>query len=425
MESKSLKSVITCDMEGRIETYGKDAAAIFGYTADEVIGKKRVSLFSPGLIVLEHVTGWLKTASEKGSYQGQTVFVRKDGTLFAADVTITPTYRKGKQIGYCGVTVPRPDIPVSEATPPINLFTRVFAGMVVTRAPFLTATIMPILIGAAWVASRNLIQPFPWLYFVMAMVGGIALHIAANTYNDYFDWTSGTDGANNDYFLPLSGGSRSIELGLITEKRLFSLATVSLVIASIIGILLAIFQGPGILLFGLAGAFSAYFYTAPPLRLVARKGIGELLIGLNFGPLMVAGTVYALTGTAAPIDFLVGAPIGLLITAVLWINQFPDYASDRAMGKHNLVVVLGKEAARWGYAVIVFGAFALIGVGVALGWFPAGALLMLIGLPVAVYTTVILFRHYQERSLVRANSGTVALHALAGLALTIGVLAFR
>ena len=64
-----------------------------------------------------------------------------------------------------------------------------------------------------------------------------------------------------------------------------------------IGAWLAWVQGPALLLFGLAGAFSAYFYTAPPLRLCARRGFGELLVGLNFGPLMVGGTVFALTGT--------------------------------------------------------------------------------------------------------------------------------
>ncbi|NIO43836.1 MAG: PAS domain S-box protein, partial [Burkholderiales bacterium] len=58
MASKSLKSVITADMEGRIETFNKGAEEIFGYSADEVIGKKRVSVFSPGLIVLGHVTNW-------------------------------------------------------------------------------------------------------------------------------------------------------------------------------------------------------------------------------------------------------------------------------------------------------------------------------------------------------------------------------
>ncbi|HCB48589.1 MAG TPA: hypothetical protein DEP47_03480, partial [Chloroflexi bacterium] len=148
MVTDTAKSVITCDLEGRIETYNKAAEQIFGYEAEEVIGKKRVSLFSPGLVVLAHVNDWLKEAREKGEYKGETVFVRKDGRLFTADVRITPTFRKvngvKQQIGYCGVTIPRYDVPVQAAMPKIGLSTRIFSWLVITRSPFLTATIIPI-----------------------------------------------------------------------------------------------------------------------------------------------------------------------------------------------------------------------------------------------------------------------------------------
>ena len=59
MAEKQLKSVITTDLEGRIQTFNKGAEEIFGYQPEEVIGKKRVSVFSPGLVVLGHVTNWL------------------------------------------------------------------------------------------------------------------------------------------------------------------------------------------------------------------------------------------------------------------------------------------------------------------------------------------------------------------------------
>ncbi|NDJ53041.1 MAG: UbiA family prenyltransferase [Chloroflexi bacterium] len=420
--SKPVKSTITSDMEGRIETFNQGAEEIFGYSANEVIGKKRVSLFSPGLTVLEHVPTWLKTAREEGEYTGRTVFVRKDGSRFAADIRITPTWRDGEQIGYCGVTTPLPDVPVEEAAQTISPVTRVFAGMVVTRAPFLTATIIPILVGAAWVAATGAVTPFPWLLFALTMLGGIALHIAANTFNDYFDWQSGTDPLNNDYFLPLSGGSRSIELGLISEQGLLRLALAVSGIATAIGIVLLTLRGWPIIVFGLIGLAFAYFYTAPPVRLAARKGLGELVTGLSFGPLMVAGTVYTLSGSLTLADAFLGLPIGLLITAVLWINEFPDLLADKATGKINAVVVLGKSTARWGYLLIVAGAFGLIVAGVATGLLPLGTLLMLAALPVGTYTTWYLFKHYQDRELVRANQLTIALHVVAGVLLTVGLL---
>lgn len=421
MTQRTVKSVITCDLEGRIETFNEGAAQIFGYAPEEVIGKKRVSIFSPGLVVLGHVGNWLKAAREQGEWQGRTVFLKRDGTPFVADIRITPTFREGKQIGYCGVTTPRYDIPVEEAMPKIGFMTRLFRWVVITRAPFLTATLIPLLVGAAWAAASGRAAPFPWLLFALALLGGVAMHVAANVFNDYFDWRSGTDPLNNDYFQPLSGGSRAVELGLISEQGLFRVASVALLVAAAIGGLLAALGRPALILFGLFGAFSVFFYTAPPLRLAARRGLGELFVGLNFGPLMTAGMVYTLTGAVGWSDFFIGLPMGLLITAILWINEFPDLEADRAGGKVNLVVVLGRSAARWGYLLLVGGAFALVVVGVLAGALPLSALLMLAALPIAVYTTVITFRHYADRSLVRANAWTINLLLLAGVLLALGV----
>jgi 1,4-dihydroxy-2-naphthoate octaprenyltransferase len=256
---------------------------------------------------------------------------------------------------------------------------------------------------------------------VLALVGALALHVSANTFNDYFDWTSGTDQENSDYFLPFSGGSRSIELGLITLPALFRLAVASLLVAVACGAGLLTMVGPSILAYGAIGAFAAFFYTAPPLRLVARKGLGELFIGLCFGPLMTAGTFTALTGRIEPAAFLVGVPIGLLTTAILWINEFPDAPSDERTGKHHLVVVLGKRAARWGYAALLVGALAVT-LGMAIGgvvpWLAAAAL---VAAPLGVRATTVLFRHYADRALVAANRNTILLHLTYGLLFAFGL----
>jgi len=418
----NIKSTITSDLEGRIQTFNKGAEQIFGYSAEEVIGHKRVSLFSPGLVVLEHVPTWLKIASEKGEFESKTVFLRKDGTPFAADIRITPTFQDGRQIGYCGVTTPLPDLSPSQVMPDVSLRTKLFAWLVITRMPFLTASIIPVLIGAVWVGVNRLVAPFPWLLFFLTLFGAAALHVAANTFNDYFDWSSGTDKINNDYFLPFSGGSRSMELGLISEKGMLRVGLTSLGIACAFGLtIMFLSKQPLLIFFGLAGAFSAYFYTAPPLRLVARKGIGELFIGLNFGPLMTAGTVLALTSKVAWVDFAIGLPVGLLTTAILWINQFPDEASDRASGKHNLVVALGKVRARWGYVVLMVATFGVVVVAVAGRYFPVGTLIIFGTLPMAISASRILFKHYADRGLVTANAKTINLQLIAGLLFAIGI----
>jgi 1,4-dihydroxy-2-naphthoate octaprenyltransferase len=419
-------SVITCDLEGRLETFGPGAERLFGYKADEVIGKKRVSLFSPGEVVLGHVPTWLKKAREDGAFETDTVFVRKDGTRFAAHIRITPTFKGGKaegeQIGYCGLTRAidaDPDV----VMPKTSVATRIFKGVVIGRLPFLTASLIPALLAAAWVAAGpSAPASFPWGLFGLVMLGAALLHLAANLFNDYFDWTSGTDEGNNDYFLPFSGGSRSIELGLITPRKLFVAASVALAAAAACGAALALMDRPLVLAFGAVGALSGFFYTAPPLRLAARRGLGELFVGLNFGPLMTAGAAYALRGTLLPEDFLVGIPMGLLTTAILWVNEIPDTPADVRAGKVHLVATLGVSRARWGYVSLLVAAFgAAVGLALA-GIVPMGSLLVLLAAPVAAWTAVKVVRHYADRSLAKASAGTIGLHLLAGLLTCAGLL---
>lgn len=414
-----MKSTITCDLEGRLETFNAGAEAVFGYQADEVIGKARVSLFSPGLVVLQNVPHWLSVASSTGIYEGESVFIRKDGSRFPAAIRITPTRRAGVQIGYCGVTTPLPMSELPRVEPKITLYTHLFSKLVITRAPFLSASIFPVLIAGAYAAQGAV---FVWLSFLLALVGAAAVHIAANTWNDMYDWQSGADKINHDYFLPYSGGSRAIELGLITERGLAAIAIGALGVALLCGLGIAALGAPIVLPLGVLGALAAWAYTAPPLRLIARRGLGELLIGVAFGPLLSIGAVAAITGSIDPIAGLLGIPVGLLTTAILWINEFPDAPSDARAGKNHLVVTLGTSAARWGYLALIIGAFATLGALVASGSIAATALIAMSTLPFAIRATITLFREFKTRALVRANVGTIILQGTFGLTLAIGLL---
>ena len=423
-ESDKVISIITCDVEGRIETFNENAEKLFGYSSEEIIGKKRVSLFSPGLVVLGHVANWLKKArASKEGYTTKTTFIRKDGTQFAAEFTCTATMKNGKHIGYCGRTKELHDVSPEETMPKTSLLTRFISIVAITRLPFLSATWIPIIASLVWGIHEDLIT-MKWTTFVFVFLGGSFLHLAANTYNDYFDWTSGTDQINNDYFLQLSGGSRAIELGLISEKQLFKLATSFVFLASLMGLGVMSTLGDNkfeLFYYGLAGAFSAYFYTGYPLRLVARKGIGEILIGLNYGPLMTMGTVFAMSGTHNWDAFLFGVPLGILTTAILWINQFPDRDSDELAGKNHLVVVLGLEKASWGYLLLMISAFSSIYLLYNYNVIQQGALLSLLALPVALYFSYKVITSYNTRELAIANWGTIGIHSITGILMILGL----
>ena len=419
-----IKSIITCDLDGKIETFSEGAQKLFGYTTDEIIGKGRVSDFSAGEIVLGHVVNWLAESVEKGKWEGDTVFLHKDGHEIPCKIKITPTKDKnGNHIGYCGITMPLKDKTAESVRPQISFTTKMFCWMVIMRLPFLTATIVPILLGAA-IASRYV--SIDWIYFALTMLGGFFLHIGTNTSNDYFDHTSGTDEANYNYMVPFSGGSRSIQMGLISAKGMLYLSIATFAIGGLIGIPLINKAGINILYLGFIGFLSGLFYTAPPFRFASRKGLGELLIGLNFGPLMAAGSFLVQTsGDTANLNdaILAGIPIGLLVAAIVYVNQFPDHDGDKATGKNNLVVVFGPEKARVGYVFLVIGAFISI---IALVMakpetFPMLSLISLITSFYSIYTIKTLYKHYDNRLLQPANAGTIGLHFLTGVFFCAGI----
>ena len=419
--SQQLKSVITCDLDGKIETLSEGAVKLFGYSEREMIGKGRVSDFSDGQIVLGHVANWLNEAVIKGAWEGNTVFLHKNGKEIPCHIKITPTKGKeGEHIGYCGVTTPLKNKTPDEVRPKISILTKIFTWMVIMRLPFLSATFVPIFAGAA--VTSMLGQDVSWGWLLLTLLAGSLLHIGTNTSNDYFDHISGTDARNYNYSNKgLNGGSRSIQMGLISPKGILTVAIIAFTLSAVAGIPLIIKSGLSILWLGLIGFFSGLFYTAPPFKFSSRKGMGELLIGLNFGPLMVAGSALVQTGQLLPQAFLAGIPIGFLIAAVVYMNEFPDYDSDKATGKNTLIVVFGPEKARAGYVALVAAAFASIVILAINGTVPMLSLIALLAVYFGYTATRTLYKYYNNRLLQPANWGTIIMHSVTGILFCIGM----
>ena len=419
--SEKLKSVITCDLDGKIETLSEGAVKLFGYSEREMIGKGRVSDFSDGQIVLGHVANWLNEAVIKGAWEGNTVFLHKNGKEIPCHIKITPTKGKeGEHIGYCGVTTPLKNKTPDEVRPKISILTKIFTWMVIMRLPFLSATFVPIFAGAA--VTSMIGQDVSWGWLLLTLLAGSLLHIGTNTSNDYFDHISGTDARNYNYSNKgLNGGSRSIQMGLISPKGILTVAIIAFTLSAVAGIPLIIKSGLSILWLGLIGFFSGLFYTAPPFKFSSRKGMGELLIGLNFGPLMVAGSALVQTGQLLPQAFLAGIPIGFLIAAVVYMNEFPDYDSDKATGKNTLIVVFGPEKARAGYVALVASAFASIVILAINGTVPMLSLIALLAVYFGYTATRTLYKYYNNRLLQPANWGTIIMHSVTGVLFCIGI----
>jgi 1,4-dihydroxy-2-naphthoate octaprenyltransferase len=287
------------------------------------------------------------------------------------------------------------------------------------RLPFITGSVIPVILGTAIAAAAGVFNP---LFFALAMVGGATLHIGANVLNDYFDHKSGTDDLNTEFVSPFTGGSRVIQLGLLTPIEVLLGGFSFLIVGSAIGLFFTWSTGWPVLALMLVGVASAVFYTAPPLNLVSR-GIGEMFIGLNFGYLMTFGAYYVQTGSIGLEPFVAATPVALLIAAVLYINEFPDYPADRTAGKWNLVVRLGRNRAAVGYAGLMIATYASILAGVAFRMMPVETLISFVTLPLALKAVRYTFAyHSQSNNLVPANASTINIHLLTGAMLTAGYL---
>ena len=430
-----MKSVIICDMEGVIQEMNNGALEMFGYSKDELVGIKRVSIFSPGEIVIQNVLGWLEEANKYGKSIVKTNFVRKDGSFFNAEIIITPNFANGKdkpQTGYCGITKEiKEDVNI-----PINLTTKIIKGIAITRGGFTLASILPMVIVSLILSQTNSLS---LINAILSIIGIICAHIFGNLYNDYFDVKSGTDENNSEYFnvgdkslmlrgAQISGGSRAVELGLITLKKTKILGNLMIIIALSCIIILSIniyFQTGsfdniyGVCIIGFLGLFLAYFYTAEPLKFSSRKGLGELTIFLTFGPLLTLGSFFAMSNTSIEISFqllqnfvLIGIPLGLLTTNILFINQFPDFKSDKKSNKINLVVLFGKKISRWIYLanlfVIYITTIYFFKDSFQTFYYPNVIFLIFLSLIMyGMYIFVGLYKYYESRKLILYNIHTI------------------
>ena len=185
------------------------------------------------------------------------------------------------------------------------------------RVPFFTATIIPVLLGSvlAWHDTGL----FSWPFFFLILIAALFMHAGTNLSNDFFDHVSKNDVVNKTP-TPFSGGSRVIQDKLIPAKQILSAALIFFALGIVLGLYLN-FKLPGntIILLGILGLFLGFFYTASPLKL-GYKGVGEVTVGLGFGPLVVLSSYFVQTRTLSLEAFFISIPVGILIALVLYIN---------------------------------------------------------------------------------------------------------
>ncbi len=249
-----------------------------------------------------------------------------------------------------------------------------------TRPKFLTASVLPVIVGTAWGAT--LAGQFDALAAVLALVATALVHAASNVINDVGDDVTGTDRTNIERIYPYTGGSRFIQNQIMTAAEMHRWGWTLIAIASVLGLVLALLKGPTVIALGLAGIAIAWAYSAPSLQL-SGKGVGEFFLMIAFGLLPAGGAAWLQSGVFDIVTVLMALPLGIWVMLILWINEVPDRRADAASGKRTLVVRLGLDGARHGYRLLHVLAYAAIIALVVRGtlpwWVAVGGLVVMAG----------------------------------------------
>jgi 1,4-dihydroxy-2-naphthoate octaprenyltransferase len=243
------------------------------------------------------------------------------------------------------------------------------------------ASVASMVLGAAVAGHEG---PLAWGWLALTVFGILSIEVAKNASGELADFRSGVDQAvDPEDRSPFSGGKRVLVEGLLTPRQTAVVSWIGYGLGILAGVALAAYRHPDVLWLGIVGVGLAYFYHADPLRL-SYRGLGEAAVALTYGPLIACGTFLVQRREWGDQVWWLSVPLGILIGAFLWINEFPDYRADRGGGKRTLIVRLGPHAASRFYVALIGVAYALLLFLPAAGLTPA-VWLGVAGLPFSVW----------------------------------------
>lgn len=270
--------------------------------------------------------------------------------------------------------IPRIDKPAWDR---LDLISR---WLIASRGAVLVITFISSGIAGLLAARAGRFDPLLW---ALVTVGLLLAHATNNLVNDLTDHRKGVD---RDNYFRAQYGPHPLEHGLMTTRQLVMYAAVTGALAlGVGGLLVAVRGGPALGLL-LAGAFFVLFYTYP-LKYI---GLGELAVLLVWGPLMIGGGYFVITGTADWNVALAGLPYALGATTVIFGKHIDKISDDTAKHIRTLPVILGERAARWLAVALMAGQYLSLAYLVAIGFFSPIVLVVVLALPtlrdaVAVY----------------------------------------
>lgn len=283
-----------------------------------------------------------------------------------------------------------------------------------TRPRVFVASFVPMGLAAIIAVQDGVFNIF---YFVLSLLGVMALQTAANLVNEYSDYRRGSDD------LKQAGQSMTLKNKLLTAEEVRNGAIASTIAGSLIGLFLLSQSGPYLWAIGIGGVLVAITYTAGPFPL-AYNGLGEVAAGVFMGPMIVLGAYYVMEPNI-PAEkgvelSLLAIPIMLTTAAILHANNIRDMDADRVANKRTLAIIFGRNIANLEYAVLMLGAYVSQLVLILVGWMPITTLLTLLSLPATWQLIQTIRTEDDVQKLHVAQGKTAQLHGRFGLLMVVG-----
>ncbi|QVQ53648.1 1,4-dihydroxy-2-naphthoate polyprenyltransferase [Spiractinospora alimapuensis] len=277
------------------------------------------------------------------------------------------------------------------------------------RPRTLPSSVVPVVVGTAAAFG---VGALVWWKAGLAMLVALALQVGVNYANDYSDGVRGTD---DDRVGPF----RMTGSGAAPPRQVLTAAWATFAVGAAAGIVLVVTSAWWLLLVGAAAILAAWYYTGGKSP-YGYRALGEASVFVFFGPVAVVGTVFVQTAPDGVPGraWLAGAAVGLLICAMLVINNLRDIPTDAESGKRTLAVVLGDTRTRALYVGTIVGAVLLAMVSLLPSWWSLSLLLVV---PFALAPVSVIWRGETGRALIPALGQTGRLQLVFGVLYSVGL----
>lgn len=282
--------------------------------------------------------------------------------------------------------------------------------LLAARPHTLWAAVAPVVVGAGLAGHDDVVRLDA---FVVALIGALAIQVAANFANDASDAKRGVDVPDR------IGPTRAVAAGLLTSRQIWTGTWIAFGVAAAAGVYLTLITNWVILAVGVASIIATLTYVGGPIP-YGYRGLGEIVVFVFFGVVATVGSRFVHDATAPRSAWLAAIPIGFMVTAILVANNVRDIETDAATGKRTLAVMLGRPRSQTLFVALVGGTYAAIAVFAVTGGLPPLTAMALGTAPLAIPLIRVIRTATDGPSLVGVLQGTARLHLLVAIGIAVG-----